>query len=29
VLHAQMFITVNVVTPEAFARWIEQKKKGA
>jgi cytochrome c oxidase subunit 2 len=29
VLHAQMFITVNVVTPEEFARWIEQKKKGA
>ena len=29
VLHAQMFITVNVVTPEEFDRWIEQKKKGA
>jgi cytochrome c oxidase subunit 2 len=29
VLHAQMFITVNVVTPEEFAAWIEQKKKGA
>ena len=29
VLHAQMFITVNVVTPEEFERWIEQKKKGA
>jgi cytochrome c oxidase subunit II len=29
VLHGQMFITVNVVTPEEFARWIEQKKKGA
>jgi len=29
VLHAQMFITVNVVTPEEFARWVEQKKKGA
>jgi heme/copper-type cytochrome/quinol oxidase subunit 2 len=24
-----MFITVNVVTPEEFERWIEQKKKGA
>lgn len=29
VLHAQMFITVNVVPPEEFARWIEQKKRGA
>ncbi len=29
VLHAQMFITVNVVTQEEFDRWIEQKKKGA
>ena len=29
VLHAQMFITVKVVTPEEFDRWIEQKKKGA
>ncbi len=29
VLHAQMLITVNVVTPEEFERWIEQKKKGA
>ena len=29
VLHGQMFITVNVVTPEEFERWIEQKKKGA
>jgi cytochrome c oxidase subunit 2 len=29
VLHADMFITVNAVTPEEFARWIEQKKKGA
>jgi cytochrome c oxidase subunit 2 len=28
VLHGQMMITVNVVTPEEFARWIEQKKKG-
>jgi cytochrome c oxidase subunit 2 len=28
VLHAQMFINVNVVTPEEFDRWIEQKKKG-
>jgi len=27
VLHGQMFITVNVVTPEEFERWIEQKKK--
>jgi cytochrome c oxidase subunit 2 len=29
VLHAEMFITVNVVTPDEFARWIEQKKRGA
>ena len=29
VLHGQMMITVNVVTPEEFERWIEQKKKGA
>jgi cytochrome c oxidase subunit 2 len=29
VLHAEMFITVNVVPPEEFARWIEQKKRGA
>ncbi len=29
VLHGQMMITVNVVTPEEFTRWIEQKKKGA
>ena len=29
VLHAEMFITVNAVTPEEFERWIEQKKKGA
>jgi cytochrome c oxidase subunit 2 len=29
VLHAQMFITVKVVTPEEFDRWVEQKKKGA
>jgi cytochrome c oxidase subunit 2 len=29
VLHAEMFITVNVVSPEEFARWIEQKKRGA
>ena len=28
VLHGKMFITVNVVTPEEFERWIEQKKKG-
>ncbi len=28
-VYAQMFITVNVVTPEEFERWIEQKKKGA
>ena len=28
VLHGQMFINVNVVTPEEFDRWIEQKKKG-
>ena len=29
VLHAEMFITVNAVTPEEFERWIEQKKKRA
>ena len=29
VLHAQMFITVNTVTPDEFQRWIEQKKRGA
>ncbi len=29
VLHAEMFITVNVVTPAEFERWIEQKKRGA
>jgi cytochrome c oxidase subunit 2 len=29
VLHAEMFITVNVVPPDEFARWIEQKKRGA
>ncbi|HEX7077316.1 MAG TPA: cytochrome c oxidase subunit II [Candidatus Eisenbacteria bacterium] len=29
VLHAEMFITVNVVPEEEFMRWIEQKKKGA
>jgi cytochrome c oxidase subunit II len=29
VLHAEMLITVNVVTPDEFARWIEQKKRGA
>jgi cytochrome c oxidase subunit 2 len=29
VLHAEMLITVNVVPPEEFARWIEQKKRGA
>ena len=29
VLHGDMLITVQVVTPEEFARWIEQKKKGA
>jgi cytochrome c oxidase subunit 2 len=29
VLHGDMFITVNVVTPEEFERWIEQKKRGA
>jgi cytochrome c oxidase subunit II len=28
VLHGDMLITVQVVTPEEFARWIEQKKKG-
>jgi len=29
VLHGQMFITVNVVTPEEFERWLAEKKKGA
>ena len=29
VLHGNMFITVNVVPPEEFERWIAQKKKGA
>lgn len=29
VLHAEMLITVNVVAPEEFERWIEQKKRGA
>lgn len=29
VLHAEMFITVKVVPPEEFTRWIEQKKRGA
>lgn len=29
VLHGQMFITVNVVTPEEFQRWLAEKKKGA
>ncbi|HLQ67426.1 MAG TPA: cytochrome c oxidase subunit II [Candidatus Limnocylindrales bacterium] len=29
VLHAEMFIHVNVVPPEEFARWVEQKKRGA
>jgi len=29
VLHGQMLITVNAVSPEEFERWIEQKKKGA
>lgn len=29
VLHGNMYITVDVVTPEEFARWIERKKKGA
>lgn len=29
VLHGDMAIVVNVVTPEEFERWIEQKKKGA
>jgi len=28
VLHAEMLVTVNVVPPEEFARWIEQKKRG-
>ena len=29
VLHAEMLIIVNVVPPDEFARWIEQKKRGA
>jgi cytochrome c oxidase subunit 2 len=29
VLHAEMLIQVTVVPPEEFARWIEQKKRGA
>lgn len=29
VLHAEMRITVNVVSDEEFRRWIEQKRKGA
>ncbi len=29
VLHAEMLIDVRVVPPEEFARWIEQKKRGA
>lgn len=29
VLHAEMKITVNVVSDEEFRRWIEQKRKGA
>lgn len=29
VLHGEMFITVNVVTPEEFERWLAEKKKGA
>ena len=29
VLHAEMLIQVKVVPPEEFARWIEQKKRGA
>jgi cytochrome c oxidase subunit 2 len=29
VLHGEMLITVNAVSPEEFARWLEQKKKGA
>lgn len=29
VLHGQMLITVNAVTPEEFQRWLDQKKKGA
>jgi cytochrome c oxidase subunit 2 len=29
VLHGEMLITVNAVTPEEFQRWLEQKKKGA
>jgi cytochrome c oxidase subunit 2 len=28
VLHGDMLITVQVVTPEEFDRWVEQKKKG-
>ena len=29
VLHAEMFIHVNVVSQDEFERWIEQKKRGA
>jgi cytochrome c oxidase subunit 2 len=29
VLHGDMYVTVTVVTPEEFERWIEQMKKGA
>ena len=29
VLHGDMMITVNVLSPEDFERWLEQKKKGA
>jgi len=29
VLHAQMFITVKVLPPDEYDRWLEQKKKGA
>ena len=29
VLHGEMMITVNAVSPEEFERWLEQKKKGA
>jgi cytochrome c oxidase subunit 2 len=29
VLHGDMMITVNVLSPEEFERWLEQKKKGA
>ncbi|HSQ61292.1 MAG TPA: cytochrome c oxidase subunit II [Acidobacteriota bacterium] len=29
VLHGDMHVVVNVVTPEEFQRWIEQKKRGA